>query len=111
MKNCLRKIAAVLLVAPALLLASCKEVTVEEIQRATVQACNFLPTAVTIASFIPAAGPYLVTANAVAGAICDALQDQQPTTPMTAKRRGTGTISVQVFVAGASVSVQGRFVR
>lgn len=104
----MKKLIAALALSSTLALGACTPPTTQQIQTATLAACNFLPTAVTIASFIPAAGPYLVTADGIATAICAALADQQP---KATARRAPGALSVTVYVAGARVEVTGHFVK
>lgn len=48
--------------------------TIIKIQNAAIAACAFLPTAQTIASILAANDPKLATAEAVAAAICAAIQ-------------------------------------
>ena len=101
----MKKLLASLALSCGLLLGGCNPVTVEQIQAATVTTCNFLPTAVTIASFIPGVAPYAVTAQSVALAICDALGHP----PLGASKSGETT--VRVFVNGAWVTVTGHYVK
>jgi predicted lipoprotein len=95
-------------VASSIALGACTPPTTQQIQNATLATCNFLPTAVVIASFVPGAGPYLVTANGIAQAICSALAAQQP---LSAKRKEAGQVTLTVFVNGASVNVTGHYVK
>lgn len=71
------------------------------VQAATVQACKFLPTAQTVADIFAAGNPLLVTASAVAVAICAAVSPQA----LAAKKRGGAAPTV------AGVVVHGKFVR
>ncbi len=88
----------------ALSLASCATLgvdagTIAQIQNAAVAACGFLPAASTIVNIIGTNSPGLQTAQAIAIAICQAMQ------PQTAR----GLIARTPTVAG--VRVDGRFVR
>lgn len=79
------------------------------IQKATVQICGFVPTAVVIASLFP--NPYTIPAGAIAQAICDAVATQ---VPLQARRRLRTTqqqTGVRVNVGGQNLIVNGYFVR
>ena len=97
----------------AILLGACQQtVTLEQIQAATIAACAFRPTAVAITSAITNS-PYVVDADAVAQAICAAVQGAGA---LQARRRGAlranRTITVPVVLpSGGTANVSGYFVR
>lgn len=83
--------------------------TLAQIQAATVQACNFLPTAVMVAGVVPAAEPYAAPAGAIAQAICDAVAASS--SKMGARRlSATRTVSIKL-PNGQKATVSGKFVR
>jgi hypothetical protein len=107
----MRKI--LLVIASCFSLVGCT-VTLAEIQAATVQACGFLPTAVTVASFFPAVGPYIGTAGAIAQTICTAVATQVPPAAIRRGHRLGASATTRVTIQlpdGATATVTGYFVR
>lgn len=51
---------------------------IEEVQYATVKVCSFLPTALTVSRLLALNSPGLLTAQAIAVAICTAINNQHP---------------------------------
>jgi hypothetical protein len=72
--------------------------TVAQVQQATILACNFLPTAATVASILSGGNPLVSTASAIAQAICTAVTTK-------AARQGGPAPSV------GNVVIHGRFVK
>jgi len=50
----------------------------DEVMEKTVDACGFLPTAATVVNIVAAGNPSLMTATAIAGAICAAVTPKHP---------------------------------
>lgn len=101
----------------AFLLAGCDpaDVTAAQAQAATVEACNFVPTAATIAGDISAI-PASATASAtdIAKAICAAVTASVNTTSLKAARLKVGVpSSFKVVIPGStkSIVVTGYFVK
>ena len=73
---------------------------VDEVIETTVDACGFLPTAATVANIIAAGNPSMMTATAIAGAICAAVTPKPPI---------MGLMEAVPMVNG--VPIEGHFVR
>ncbi len=76
-------------------------ISVAMVQQDAVAVCSFLPTASTVANIIAAGNPLLITAEAIAQAICAAVT----AAPAVTTRRG----AAQPMVNG--VPVRGKFLR
>ena len=77
-------------------------ISITDVQNDAVLACSFLPTAATVANILAAGNPILVTAEAVAQAICAAITP----TKTTAKLRGN-----MVLPEVNGVVIQGSWVK
>lgn len=96
----------------ALLLGSCSTtggvatgITIAGVQNAAVAICAFLPTANTVGNILAAGNPLLVTAEAVAEAICAAVG----TAPTVVAKSGRRRLVAMPMVNG--VPIQGKFLR
>jgi hypothetical protein len=109
-----KSISVVATIGLAFALAGCNTTTITaaQIQAATLQACNFEPTAVEIAGLIPNVNSNILTdANSVATAICAAVKNAS-TTKAAAKRNANAPVVTNVVLPnGQIVKVTGVFVK
>ena len=99
----MRKLTILLLTASSITLGSCAGTlppTVASVQQLAVAVCGFLPTAATVANIISAGNPLVMTGEAIAAAICQAV------TPAKLSGKRLGAITPMV----GNVIVHGRFV-
>lgn len=73
--------------------------TIASVQAAAVAACSFLPTVATVASIIAAGNPAVITAGAIAEAICSALAASKS----SARKRATVPVVGNVVIHGTYV--------
>ncbi len=79
-------------------------INVADVQNDAVAICSYLPTAATVANIISANNPVVITADAVATAICQAVSPAKA----AAHRRGAAAPLPYVYVPPGSVS--GKFI-
>ena len=77
---------------------------VKEVRKETVAACRFLPTVTTVTNLLALNSPGLLTAQAIAVAICTALNNQQTSALLSMGEEGVPKPVVQ------GVVIEGEFV-
>jgi len=115
----MKKVLSTFCLGVGLLLGACDQTaTLQQIQQATVVACGFLPTAVTVASLFPTTNQYIGTANQIASAICATVTASVPKSARHAVSRkaalkGTAPspVTAVVPIGGVPVTITGYFVR
>lgn len=117
----MKKFLSTLCLGVGLLVGACtpdQTATLAQIQQAAVQACGFLPTAVTVASLFPTTGQYIGTASSIASAICATVTANVPKSARLVvskkaalKGAAPSAVSVIVPIGGVPVTVSGYFVR
>ena len=77
---------------------------IKEVQKATVAVCRFLPTVTTVTNLLALQNPGLLTAQAIAVAICTAIRNQPLSTLASLGEEGQPKPTVQ------GVVIEGEFV-